>query len=259
MRTLGGELRVRSSGPLGHLNALTDTGFKAWHLLHNFPVAMGSAIVVARSLYLEHPELKFDMVLSRSTAEDVLFGMQLLAMGIRPWYVDEPICVHRRLMETVSRGHAAFLWIDEREVNDYIARRAVDDIERQVIAEEPEFRSQLRAVRERLNLEFDLKREYRRAGHWFGLKTCLRKPRGFKTLVRLFGTALLVGSPFEAVLRQYMFQRGGDDADARERVVSLLKILDSPRTPDAAMLHAGLPPAPAPEHRPREAACSQAR
>jgi len=232
MRTLGGELRVRSSGPLGHLNALTDTGFKAWHFLHSFPVAMGSAVVVARRLYLEHPELKFDMALSRTTAEDVLFGMLLLATGIRPWYVDEPLCVHRRILETVSRGQAAFFWIDEREVNDYISLRAADAIEREIIAQQPELQPQLRAVRERLNLAFDLKREYRSASHWFGLRTCLRSPRGFKTLVRLHGTALLIGGPFEFILRQYFLRSGGDDADARARVRSLLKTLQATQAHD---------------------------
>jgi glycosyltransferase involved in cell wall biosynthesis len=225
MRTLGGEVRVRSSGPLGHLNTITDTRFKAWHLLHNYPVAMGSAVVVARKLYLEHPELKFDMALSRSTAEDILFGMQLLARGIRPWYVDEPLCVHRRMMETESRGQAAFLWVDERAVNDYISLRAADIIEREVVAEQPEFARQVRAVRERLNLEFDLKREYRSASHWFGLRTCLRRPRGFKTLARLVGTALLVRSPFKSILWQYFFRTGGDDPYARARVQALLKSL----------------------------------
>lgn len=237
MRTLGNKVRVRSSAPLSHLNAITDTRFNAWHLLHNFPVAMGSAVVVARKLYLEHPELKFDMALSRSTAEDVLFGMQLLAAGIRPWYVDEPLCVHRRMMETESRGQAAFLWVDEREVNDYISVRAADTIERDVVAELPEFGPQVQAVRKRLDLEFDLKREYRSANHWFGLRTCLRRPRGFKTLARLVGTALLVRSPFRFILWQYFFRTGGDDPEARARVESLLNTLhanQSRDTPTAA-------------------------
>jgi len=49
LRTLGRKARVRSSGALDYLNKCTDTQFKAWHLLHNFPVAMGSAVATIPS------------------------------------------------------------------------------------------------------------------------------------------------------------------------------------------------------------------
>jgi glycosyltransferase involved in cell wall biosynthesis len=222
MRTMGARLRVRDSGAIGHLNSMADGEFKAWHLLHNFPVGMGSAVVVARRLYGEQPDLKFDLALSRTTAEDVLFGFQLLARGIRPVYVDEPLCVHRRIMEMVSRGFGAFLRVDEREVNDYIGRRASDEVRRAAIAERPDLAAALIAQQSRLNLEFDLKREFRKPGRWFGLRACLRHPRGLKTVIRLHGTALLLNTPLEFLLRHYFFRVGGDDACARKRVQTLL-------------------------------------
>jgi len=77
--TLGRRMRVRDSGSINYLNRMGSAEFGAWHLLHNFPVGMGSAAVVARKLYEDHPDLKYDLTLSRTTAEDVLFGFQLLA------------------------------------------------------------------------------------------------------------------------------------------------------------------------------------
>jgi glycosyltransferase involved in cell wall biosynthesis len=231
LRTLGSRVRVHSTGSLSHLNALDCASFNAWHLLNNFPVAMGSAVVVARRLYLEQPDLKFDLALSRTTAEDVLFGFQLLARGIRPWYVDEPLCVHRRMLERSSRGSTAFMHVDERRVNDYIAEHATDSLTRQVIAERPEYAPELSACRTRLNLEFDLKREFRQPQHWFGLRRCLRQPRGFKTLMRLHGTQLLAGGPQQVLLQHYFFMQGSNDSAARKRV---LKLLARPRSPTLA-------------------------
>ena len=226
LRTLGNRVRVHSTGSLSYLNSLDFATFNAWHLLNNFPVAMGSAVVVAQKLYLEQPDLKFDLTLSRTTAEDVLFGFQLLERRIRPWYVDEPLCVHRRILERSSRGSAAFMHVDERQVNDYIAERATNSLMRQIIAERPEYERELVACRTRLNLEFDLKREFRQPWHWFGLRRCLREPRGFKTLVRLHGTQLLAGGPQQVLLQHYFFMRGSNDSAARTRV---LKLLAQPR------------------------------
>ena len=225
---LGNRVRVNSSGSLAHLNTLDAVAFNAWHVLNNFPVAMGSAVVVARRLYLEQPDLKFDLALSRTTAEDVLFGFQLLARGTRPWYVDEPLCVHRRILGRSSRGSAAFLHVDERQVNDYIAERATGALMRQIIAQRPELERALLACRNRLNLEFDLKREFRKPSRWFGVRRCLREPRGFKTLVRLHGTQLLVAGPQEVLLQHYFFMKGANDRQARERVLGLL---DAARQP----------------------------
>jgi glycosyltransferase involved in cell wall biosynthesis len=222
LRTLGQRVRVHSPGSLGHLNELDFASFCAWHLLHNFPVAMGSAVVVARQLYLEQPDLKFDLALSRTTAEDVLFGFRLLDRGIRPWYVDEPLCVHRRIVERTSRGSAAFLHIDERQVNDYIAEHATASLTRQITTQRPELAGALAACRTRLNLEFDLKREFRHSGHWFGVRRCLREPRGFKTLLRLHGTRLLSGGPQRLLLQHYFFMQGSNDQAACARVLGLL-------------------------------------
>jgi glycosyltransferase involved in cell wall biosynthesis len=232
MRTMGTRLRVRSTGEIGHLNTMDDAEFKAWHLLHNFPVAMGSAVVVARRLYADQPDLKFDLALSRTTAEDILFGFQLLARSIRPWYIDEPLCIHRRVMELMSRGFGAFLRVDEKDVNDYIARKAADQVTSSVLTARPDLAGQLAAKRERLNLEFDLKREYLKASRWFGLKTCLVHPRGFKTLLRLHATALLMNGPLDVLLPRYFFGVGGNDADALDRVLRLLNTVG--RQPDCA-------------------------
>ena len=225
MRTMGKEIRVRSTGPIGHLNALDDASFNAWHLQHNFPVGMGSAVVVARRLYEEQPDLKFDLALTRTTAEDVLFGFQLLARGIRPWYVDEPLCIHRSISHRISRGSAAFLRCDEGQVNEYIAQRATNALVRRVIEARPEFKVPITAQLERIRLEFDLKREYLEMRHWFGLRKCLRQPRGFKSLLRLFATRLALDSPLEVLLQRYLFSQGGNDPLARARVVTLVNAI----------------------------------
>ncbi len=231
MRTLGSTLRARGSGSIGHLNDLDDLDFGAWHLLHDFPVAMGSAVVVSRALYVAQPDLRFDLALTRTTAEDVLFGLTLLARGIRPRYVDEALCIHRRVVGSVSRGTAAFLWGDERRVNDYIAERAADQITRRVVAERPHLAMPLRRRRAQLDLEFDLKAQYLRPEHWFGLKRCLARPRGLKTLVRLMVMHAVAGTALDPLLQRYLFFRGGDDPAARARVASLLRELERSMAP----------------------------
>lgn len=236
MRTMDKNVRVRNTGSIDHLNAIDFAAFGAWHLLHNFPVGMGSAVVVARHLYLDQPDLKFDLALTRTTAEDVLFGFQLLARGIRPRYVDEPLCVHRSTSSRVSRGSAAFFRVDERQVNDYISQQATQALVRNVIRERPEFEAPIAAQCSRIELEFDLKRESLQMREWYGLRRCLRHPRGFKSLLRLFATRLALGSPLEVLLRHYLFIRGGDDADARARVTALVETVRAASAHQAARL-----------------------
>jgi glycosyltransferase involved in cell wall biosynthesis len=221
LRMMGGRVRVRDGGSVAHLNRLDEAEFGAWHLLNNFPVAMGSAVVVARRLYQDYPDLRFDLLLSRTTAEDVLFGFQLMARRIRPYYVDSPLCVHRRVFEMVSRGYDAFLHVDERQVNDYIAEVAAGPLQRDVLAARPEYADAFAASAARLNLQFDLKREYRSARAVFGLARCLKNPRGFKALLRLHLTRWLHGGVFEFLMREYLFRLGGTDAAAHKRVASL--------------------------------------
>ncbi len=219
---LGKEIRVRSSGSIGFLNGLESTEFAAWHLLHNFPVGMGSASVIQRALYSRHPQLRFDTMLSRTTGEDVLLGFQLLDLGIRPWYVDEPLCVARRVIGQLSRGTYAHLVLDERPVSDYIAQQATNSLVEKVTAARPAYATAFDAQRDRQHLEFALKREFRNARQAFGLRSCVMRPRGLRTLLRLHAERTLAAGPLEGLLRRYYFWKGGNDPDARERVQKLL-------------------------------------
>jgi glycosyltransferase involved in cell wall biosynthesis len=222
LTVFGARTRVFSSGSIGHLNELDAADFNAWHLLHNFPVGMGSALVLARRLFVTHPELRFDVALSRTTAEDVLLGFQLLDHGIRPWYVDQPLCMHRRIIGQRSRGTHAYLSLNERQVNDYIAMQAADRLTASVIARKPAYAAAFHAQRERLNLQFDLKQEYLQARTAFGLRRCLRQPRGLRHLLRLHAEHALGRGPLAGLLHQYQFLRSGQDVLAHARVAALL-------------------------------------
>jgi len=227
LRQFNQKTRVRSTGSLGALNQLDDTQFNAWHLLNNFPVGMGSAIVVERQLYRDMPDLKFDLALSRKTAEDVLLGFQLLARGMRPRYVDEPLCVHRKVMGSRSRGTAAFLSMDEREVNDYIAEHATKALIASVVRKDPAWERPLQDMRDRLNRKFDLKRQFRDPARAFGIRTCLAHPGEFKTLVRLHLMYAVIGSRLEPLLQLFFFWREASDAQALARVTALLRTVSA--------------------------------
>jgi glycosyltransferase involved in cell wall biosynthesis len=221
-RMLAGELRVAPGPDLARLNALDWHDFCGWHLTHNFPVAMGSAIVIERRLFDEEPALRFDLHLSRTTAEDVLLGFQLLERGIRPWYIERPLCMHRRDLAAESRSTAAFLRVDERAVNDYIAERATHVLVERLLAARPSWFAALDAQRRRLEREFSIKHEIGQRSQWFGLRRCLRDPRAFKPLVQQILLRMLWGGPFDGLLRRRQLRRGVRDAEAEQRVWRLL-------------------------------------
>jgi glycosyltransferase involved in cell wall biosynthesis len=230
MTQLGDRLRVRSQGPITHLNAMDFPDFAAWHMLHNFPVGLGSASVVTRNLYVERPDLRYDLALTRTTAEDVLFGFQLLDQGIRPRYVDEPLCVARRIVGHVSRGMAAHLFLDEKQVNDYISEKAANSLTAKILAARPEYRDALDQQRRRLDTLFSLKREYLRPASWFGIRTCVAYPRACRSLVRLHLTRWMQSGPLRKLLDEFEFRRSGNDPRAYARVDGLLAAIGVDRS-----------------------------
>jgi glycosyltransferase involved in cell wall biosynthesis len=229
--TLGARMKVRDTGTLQFLNEMDFVEFCAWHVLSNFPVAMGSAVVVARSLYASYPDLKFDLALSQTTAEDVLFGFQLLEKGIRPWYIDEPLCIHRRKLERESRGATAQLRLDERQVNNYIAAKAGASLIDRVTRERPEFGPAITACIARLDLQFALKNELFRADLWFGIARCLRHPRAMGTLLRLHVKTAVRQRLRQALLNWYFFCTYPDNPQARDRVQLLMEGLSGAEDP----------------------------
>lgn len=220
---LGSTFRVRDVGSLSFLNTLDPTDFDAWHLLHNFPVGMGSAITVYRALLRGNTSIRFDMALTRTTAEDVLFGFQLLDRGFRPWYVDEPLCIHRKIAGQVSRGTAAYLAVDEKSVNDYIAAQAADSLQRRILSTKPAYTTEIARQRERLDLQFELKRKYCKARHAFGVSLCLRHPRGITTWIRLHLEKALMVAGLAGAWQRLQFSWAANDAAGRLRVSRLLE------------------------------------
>jgi glycosyltransferase involved in cell wall biosynthesis len=90
-------------------------------LQHNFPVAMGSAIAYPRSVSLGEKGVVFDEFLTRETAEDVLFGYQLIQAGLRPYFIHQPGVVHRTITSgSLSRSAEAFFNKDELITHDRI-------------------------------------------------------------------------------------------------------------------------------------------
>jgi glycosyltransferase involved in cell wall biosynthesis len=221
MNALGRWARVSTFGPLTAHNIKRDTDFIAWHVLNNFPVGLGSATVIEKRLLTENPDLRFDLHLSRSTAEDVLFGYVLLRMGIRPYYVDVPLCVARRMMERMSRSTAAHLKGDEREVLDYIASVATDALKTRVLLESPAYASMFEEHHRRLCREFDLKNLWMSGRFAEAASRCLREPRGWRNLARLSAVDLLLRTPLRKLVRWYYFLRVKNDEEARRRALAL--------------------------------------
>jgi len=235
IRIRKGEVLGFSTGSLAFLNELPQVDFNAWHLLNNFPVAMGSAIVVKRALYATGAIPEFDMWLTRRTAEDILFGFQLLERGIRPYYVDEPLCFHRRFAELESRGTAASLRGDELEVQEFIRIKAAAALEASVLRQEPHYEKALGAVAKRLATDFTVKRHFLKREWMPILNLAVTDPRALRTLLRLVSTTAIMKTPLGPFLAGYQFRRGPQDTEVAKRYRKLRSELGLPTDPTIAI------------------------
>ncbi|WP_088287779.1 glycosyltransferase [Kineosporia sp. A_224] len=223
LTSLGRRSRVSSFGSLEIHNASPYTDFLAWHLLNNFPVGMGSATVVERSLLLENENLRFDPNLSRSTAEDVLFGYQVLRMGVRPHYVDEPLCLAKRMLGRMSRSTAAHFKGDERSVVDYISSAATDELQRRVVMNVPRYAHLLSRHNHDLRAQLDLKNHWLNRRFLAALRAATTYRRGWRSILRLLIVDLLARCGAGAIVNLLYYVRIANDEVARERSRALLE------------------------------------
>ena len=174
------------------LNTTDFARFCAWHLINNFPVAMGSAVVCRRSLFDRFPALWMDHYLSKRSAEDVYFGFKMLALGVRPYYIEAPSVVHRGFFGESSRSKKAHFRLDEMEIQEYIWKNAGQQILEMVSRDAPECSAAVKSRVAFINDLFNLKRSYSQASRFFGIPACVRRPRLWKSWVQ-YWTLMAMG------------------------------------------------------------------
>lgn len=92
-----------------NINTINFHELIVYILENNFPAPMGSGICVKAQIFNEN-KIKFDEFLSKKTAEDILFGYQLLEANIRPYFIlGDPLILIRAYLNIASRGRGAVL------------------------------------------------------------------------------------------------------------------------------------------------------
>lgn len=97
-------------------------------LENNFPAAMGSAISFKTAL-LKNNNIYYDKFLSKKTAEDILFGLELLNKDIRPFfYNNEHLVIHRSYLQFSSRSRQAISESFELDVFRYMRNMCMNSL-----------------------------------------------------------------------------------------------------------------------------------
>lgn len=129
-----GKEKARMLDVPADINTMKSPDFITYLLENNFPAPMGSGICLRSEVFREH-KIEFDAYLSKKTAEDILFGYQLLENEIRPYFMlGEPIILVRAYLNVASRGRGAVLKDFEFDAFTYIRTRCADALIYQVKA-----------------------------------------------------------------------------------------------------------------------------
>ena len=226
-RELGSETKVYSLPIPGDINTIPFEAFCAYMVRHNFPAAMGSGVFCRKQLFADQPICKFDTFLSKQTAEDVLFGFRLLAQNVRPFFLAEPLVVHRGFLKAGSRGTDAFQKLDELTVQEYISAQATDGLIDRVRASDAQAGAELQTLRNKLHAAFAVKRKVSK-GEWGGLLLELlaqpsRSRIALGYILSKYGTYLGLS---ELLLRR-QFRRLPNEPAAKQQVTGLIEQLRS--------------------------------
>jgi glycosyltransferase involved in cell wall biosynthesis len=221
-RQCGRKAKARMIDIPENINTIEYGEFCAWHMINNFPVGMGSAVICRRNLFDRKPGLWMDQFLSKLSSEDVFFGFKMLALGVRPYYVRQPsIVVHKGFLGEPSRSKNARLSLDQKAIIDYGWENAGRYVYEIVKSRAPEYMTVVDDKIARLNDEFLLKRLYRSARHCFGVPLCIKRPVLWKTWVRYWlDRAEFVAIRGAIEYREWSrFQGGETDLDIARAVI----------------------------------------
>lgn len=162
------------------INSISYGQFCGWHLLNNFPVGMGSAVICRGSLFARKPQLLMDHFLSKLSAEDVCFGFKLLSMRVRPYYLRQPLVVARGVTGAPSRSKNAHFSANQKIIQDYIWKVASCDVFEIVRKEAPEYLLAVERKVSYLNDVFLLQRMCGDLKYRSALSICGMRPRLWK-------------------------------------------------------------------------------
>lgn len=181
-REYGGRAKAARIPIPEDINTVSFGRFCAWHLLNNFPVGMGSAVICRRDLFRRKPNLLMDQALSKLSAEDVSFGFKMLSTRVRPYYMRQPMVVARGILDTPSRSRDPHLPAYHKTIHDFIWNVAGCRVFEIVEHEAPEYREAIKRKVSELNDVFLLQRMYRHRRE--ALTLCRRRPYLWKAWIR---------------------------------------------------------------------------
>ena len=196
---------VQSSFP-GKINEIQFEDLIGNFIATNFPIAMGSGLICSKELFQESNPVYFDSFLSKRTAEDVLFGYQILLKGYRPYILEEPLVIHRTYYGELSRSSSAFINMDEEEVYEYIYKQAIEPLYHKIKGTITEnLKVQIESNILRIRSEFKLKSAFLKGQHTEICKLAFANSKNFKTLLRLWLLKLSLYFPFSLIRDMYLF------------------------------------------------------
>lgn len=114
-------VKVYSYSIIPTLNQLTWEELVLYFVTNNFPFPLGSALACRREVF---SKILFSEFLSKKTVEDVDFGYRLLLNGIRPYFLEQPLVIHRTFLQFQSRSRSSTLRLDEYEINNYLLKKS---------------------------------------------------------------------------------------------------------------------------------------
>jgi glycosyltransferase involved in cell wall biosynthesis len=140
-----------------NINEIPWGDFCAFHLINNFRVGMGSAVICRRDLFEEYPQLWMDQFLSKRSAEDVFFGFKMLSLRVRAFYLRQPCIIHRGVIGEMSRSKEAVWRLNQKDIQDYIWLHAGSKVREMVLEGTPSCLPLVDARVAKLNQEFGIR------------------------------------------------------------------------------------------------------
>lgn len=207
------------------INSMSFSSLCSYLVENNYPVPMGSGVVCKKVLFEESPETLFDEFLSKRTAEDIDFGFNLLAHEIRPYFLAEPLVIHRSHLAHASRGRSAILKCDELEVQRYLLEHCVNKVVDTAAIEHPEDRARFEDHFQCQRRIFELKKLLLENRVLASVSYALSQPGLGKVWFRYLLLRYSCLAPLAVLRDLYYFFTAPCDRSAKGEVVSYLQAL----------------------------------